>query len=414
LPGGLISEVAPGSATARAGHRVGDVLLAINGRELRDVIDVQFYAADDSIVFSARRNDERLELAVRRRYSETVGLSFAAPTFDGIRRCANHYDFCFVDQMPGGLRRSLYIRDDDYRYSFLYGSYVTLTRLNEVDWERIAEQNLSPLYVSVHVTEPELRRTLLNNPMAPDIVPQLQRLIDAGIELHTQLVLQPGVNDGAHLDRSVTDLVGLYPGVLSVSVVPVGITRFHRGNCRAYTDLEMRAVFDQVSAWQDRLRRELGIGFVYLSDEWYLRLDEPVPSRAEYDGLDLTENGVGLVRRFLESASWHSRWSISEERSLTLVTGMLFAPSLRRAVAGIDRVNVAAVSNRFLGDTVTVAGLLTGEDVITQLAGCGIGDVLVLPPAMFGGPEGQSLDEMRPERIGAALERPVIVPERSY
>ena len=141
---------------------------------------------------------------------------------------------------------------------------------------------------------------------------------------------------------------------------------------------------------------------------------EPVPSRAEYDGLDLTENGVGLVRRFLESASWHSRWSISEERSLTLVTGMLFAPSLRRAVAGIDRVNVAAVSNRFLGDTVTVAGLLTGEDVITQLAGCGIGDVLVLPPAMFGGPEGQSLDEMRPERIGAALERPVIVPERSY
>jgi len=303
--------------------------------------------------------------------------------------------------MPPGLRRSLYVKDDDYRYSFLFGNYVTLTDLDEPDWERIGEQHLSPLYVSVHATDPDLRRRLLRNPAAPSVVTQLRRLTGLGVEVHTQVVVVPGLNDGPHLDRTIGDLVSLYPAVRSVSVVPVGLTRYHRGGCRVHTDAEMRVVFEQVAGWQARLRERLGVNFAYLSDEWYLRLGEKVPSVDSYDGLDLMENGVGLVRWFLETAERRSE-------SRTLVTGTLFAPVLRLVVADLP-VEVVSVVNCFFGETVTVAGLLTGRDVVAQLQGRDLGDVVVLPQAMFGGPEGQSLDEMWPQEIGDALGRRVVV-----
>ncbi len=426
MAAGVITAVIPDSPAARAGLCAGDKLLAINGHPLRDVIDVQFYSAEERLTLEVQRAEDALAVQVERRYGEPLGLDFAEPLFDGIRRCNNRCDFCFVAQLPPGLRRSLYLRDDDYRLSFLSGSYVTLTNLGEADWMRIAEQRLSPLYVSVHATAPNLRRRLLGNPTAPDIIAQLRRLADLGIEVHAQIVVIPKINDGATLDRSIGDLAELYPAVRSVSIVPVGITRFYRGCCRVHTAAEMRAVFEQVTDWQARLRERFGVNFAYLSDEWYLRLGEPVPEVDAYDGLDLAENGVGLVRRFLEIRDWglgirdwgigsgdvgETQSLITNRQSLTLVTGTLFAPILHQV---FPNAHIVPVVNRALGETVTVAGLLTGRDVIRELRGRELGDVVVLPAAMFGGPEGQTLDEMQPQEIGAVLGRPVVVEDMSY
>ncbi|MEE9616643.1 MAG: DUF512 domain-containing protein [Anaerolineae bacterium] len=406
--GGVISAVGPDSLAGRVGLQPGDELVSINGHYLRDVIDVRFYSAEEHLVLRGRQNGEEFTIETGRRYDEPLGLEFAHPTFDGIRRCNNRCEFCFVAQMGPGLRRSLYVKDDDYRYSFLFGNYVTLTNLDEGDWDHIGEQHLSPLYVSVHATDLDLRRRLLCNPAAPDVMVQLRRLAGLGVEVHTQIVVLPGFNDGPHLDRSIGDLIGLYPAVRSVSLVPVGLTRYHRGACHLHTDAEMQVVLEQATGWQARLQERLGVYFAYLSDEWYLRLGEEVPPTAAYDGLDLTENGVGLVRHFLDAMERKSESRIPNPESRTLVTGTLFAPVLRSLVAGLPA-DVVPVVNRFFGETVTVAGLLTGRDVVAQLRGRDLGDVVSLPPAMFGGPEGQSLDEMWPQEVGEALGREVVV-----
>ncbi len=411
---GIISAVHPNSLAARLGLQPGDQLLAINGRPVRDIIDVQFYGARERLTLHIRRGGQERTLRARRRYDEPLGLDFTRPTFDtDIRRCNNRCEFCFVSQMPRGLRPSLYIKDDDYRYSFLFGNYITLTNLTEEDWARIEEQHLSPLYVSVQATDPDLRRRLLGNPRAPDVMAQLRRLAAMGIEVHTQLVLIPGLNDGPHLDRSVGDLAELYPAVRSVSIVPVGLTKYHRGGCRPYTVEEMRRVWEQVTAWQERLRPAMGVRFVYLTDEWYLRLGKPVPLAAAYDGLDLRENGVGLVRALLNG--WRRVEKALAARggpSQTWVTGELMAPTLTRLAAKFTqrtgvRAEVVPVPNRFFGETVTVAGLLTGQDVVATLRERVLGDVVVLPNVMFRGPDGQSLDEMRPDDIAHLLSRPV-------
>lgn len=399
--GGRIVAVAPGSLAERVGLQPGDELLAVNGHRLRDVIDARFYASETVLGLLVRRAGETFTIQAKRRFDELLGLEFANPTFDGIRRCNNHCEFCFVAQMPPGLRPSLYVKDDDYRYSFLFGSYITLTNLCETDWQRIEKQHLSPLYVSVHATEPDLRRRYLRTPEAPDIMAQLRRLVELGIEVHTQIVVSPGVNDGSHLDRSIADLRELYPAVRSVSVVPVGLTKYHRGGFRVHTDAEMRATFERVTDWQTRLRERLDVNFVYLSDEWYLRLGEQIPPPEAYDGLDLTENGVGLVSNF-SIADSGLQSTIQKFKSPTLVTGTLFAPVLRSLAADLP-VEVAPVVNHFFGETVTVAGLLTVQDVIAQLRERDLGDAVVLPPAMFDGPEGQSLDEMWPRDVEEAL-----------
>ncbi len=400
MPGGLIAAVAAGGLADRVGLRPGDELLAINGQPVRDLIDVQFYAAEERLALQVGRAGGTFRVEAEREYGEPLGIEFADPTFDGVRRCRNNCAFCFVAQMPPGLRTSLYVRDDDYRHSFLFGNYITLTNLEEEDWRRIGEQALSPLYVSVHATETGLRRRILRNPSAPDVMVQLSRLSALGVEVHTQIVLLPGVNDGLHLDRSIDDLAALYPAVRSVSLVPVGITRYHRGGCRVHTVGEMRAVFEQATGWQARLRERLGVQVVYLSDEGYLRLGEPVPPLEAYDGLDLTENGVGLVRRW--SGPLPPRHGTS-----TWVTGTLFAPLLRAAAERRPDVEVVPVVNRFFGETVTVAGLLTGQDVVAQLRERPLGDVVALPPAMFGGPADRTLDGMRREDVQEALGREI-------
>lgn len=413
--GGLVKAVEPGSFAAQLGVRPGDILLTVNGQPVEDVIDVQYYAAEYRVALTLQRDGETIALRGARREMQPLGLEFEHPTFDvDIRRCNNLCEFCFVLQMAPRFRRTLYIKDDDYRYSFLFGHYVTLTNLSAHDEERIVEQHLSPLYVSVHATDPELRRKVLGNPHAPDIMEQLTWLTDEGIEVHTQIVVTPGLNDGPHLERSVRDLATLYPGVLSVSVVPVGLTKYHRYGYRPNTREEAEAVLDACHAWQEEYRRTLGVNFVYPTDEWYLVTERPIPPLEAYDGLDLRENGLGMVRAFMED--WAEvKAEVGEPpkvKSLTLATGTLFAPVLGAHAAELAMMcdaalDVVSIVNARLGQTITVAGLLMGSDVVEQLAWRRLGEVVVLPRVMFDHPDGITLDDRSPLDIACALGRPV-------
>jgi putative radical SAM enzyme (TIGR03279 family) len=415
--GGLITNIAASGLAADLALRPGDELISINGHPLRDVIDVQFYGADEYLELLIRRDGKLIRLAAERDYEQPLGIEFGHPTFDvDIRRCNNLCEFCFVLQTAPRMRRTLYIKDDDYRYSFLQGHYVTLTNLSGEDWQRIEEQHLSPLYVSVHATDVDLRRKILRNPNAPDVMDQLAWLSECGIEIHTQIVITPEINDGPHLDRSISDLAKLWPGVQSVSVVPVGITKHHKYGHRPNTPEESRRVFQQVSHWQDQLRSTLGVRFAYLTDEWYLSLNEPIPPAADYDGLDLQENGLGMVRNFLDD--WESTRSEMlphiEVDQLTWATGTLFAPLLTTIARDFSaltdlRVKIIPIVNQRLGDTISVAGLLMGRDVVDQLRGHDLGELIMLPRIMFDHPEGIALDDVSPNQIAQALGRPVVL-----
>lgn len=437
-PGGLIEAVAPGSVAAGAGLQPGDRLLAVNGHLLRDVVDVQFYAAEESLSLLVERHGARWELEVERDYGQDLGLSFANPTFDvDIRRCANRCEFCFVkgNPPPGPerLRRSLYVKDDDYRHSFLFGNFVTLTNLTAEDWARLEEQRLSPLYVSVHATEPNLRARFLGRAgsggrSTPDILTQLRRLGDLGIEVHTQVVLVPGLNDGSHLDRTLADLFALADDpVASVGVVPVGLTRFHRGGCRPYTPEESRAVLDQVAPWQAQGLARWDYRLVYPSDEWYLVAGREVPPAEAYDDFPQVENGVGMVRLLLDE--WEelkAELGGRRDRKLrpaTLACGTLIAPVLDGIVAELNEVaqaswpagwQVVPVVNELFGPVTTVSGLLTGRDVLAALRGRDLGELVLLPRAMFTGrygagsaPPDTTLDDVHVSQMAGQLGVPV-------
>jgi putative radical SAM enzyme (TIGR03279 family) len=419
-PVGIIRHIEPSSFAGALGLRPGDEVLAVNGHPVQDVIDVQFYAAEDEVEITYRRDDTQYAIRKTRQEGQPLGLEFTHPTFDiDIRRCNNLCPFCFVLQTAPRMRRTLYIKDDDYRYSFLYGHFVTLTNLSDHDWERIETQRLSPLYISVHATDLEARRKCLANKAAPDVMVQLKWLAERGIECHTQLVITPGLNDGPVMEQSIRDLATLFPAVRSVSVVPVGLTRHHKYGHRPNTLEECRAVLDSVERWQKKFMKKFGARFVYATDEWYLVTGRPLPPKRNLDGLALEENGLGMVRNFL------NKW-LSERRELramkeiremrgrgaTLVTGALFAPVLKKAAEQFNalartRVAVSPVTNVRLGEGITVAGLLMGADVIDQLKDRDLGGFVVLPRVMFDHPQGISLDDISPLDIARALDRPV-------
>ncbi len=422
--GGLIAAIEPESFASEIGLQVGDEVLEVNGHPAEDVIDVQFYAADEWIEMKIRRGSMLLTCKGGRDYNQTLGIEFEHPTFDvDIRRCNNLCPFCFVLQMPNRMRRALYVKDDDYRYSFLHGHFVTLTNLSDRDWQRIADQSLSPLYVSVHATDLRVRRSCLRNPTAPDVMEQLRWLADHDIEVHTQLVITPGLNDGPYLGQSIHDLATLWPHVSSVCVVPVGLTKHHKYDRRPLTKTEMRVIVDEVQGYQQEYLSKFGVRFAYLTDEWYLQLDEEVPPKSHYDGLSLEENGQGMVRNFLDDWKAVKREIKNKKpegqqrirahyQSATLATGTLFAPTLTKASREFTRlsglpVDVAPLVNERLGETITVSGLLMGDDVINQLKGRQLGEVIVLPRIMFDHPRGVALDDVSPLRIAQLLDRPV-------
>lgn len=414
---GLIKNIDPGSLAETIGLQPGDTITHVNGHPVADVIDVQFYAAEDYVEFDIWRGQQEYLATGQRQPGQFLGITFEHPTFDtDIRRCNNLCPFCFVLQMPPRMRRPLYIKDDDYRYSFLHGHYVTLTNLSDHDWWRIEHQHLSPLYISVHATDLETRRKCLRNPTAPDIMPQLRWLAQRGIQCHTQLVITPGLNDGPHLDQSIQDLITLWPAVRSVSIVPVGLTRHHKYGHRPNTTAEANTILDRVHAWQTTCRPKLGVNFVYATDEWYLITGRNAPPQEDIDGLELHENGLGQVRYFLdqwakEQTEIDHRWA---GRQATLATGTLFAPTLQATTRQLNtlaktRLRVHPITNHHLGSTITVAGLLTGQDIITQLQGQPLGDFVALPRVMFDHPQSISLDNISPHQIAQALQTPVIL-----
>lgn len=427
---GTIDNVVPGSPAERAGIAAGDRLVAINGKVVRDVVGYGFHQANSRVMVEVERAGEGAPLlfTIRKPEGQDLGLEFMDPTFDGIKRCNNHCPFCFVDQNAPGLRRTLDIKDDDLRYSFLYGGFITLTNLKESDWARISDERLSPLYVSVHATEPEMRRQLLGNPRAPEIVPQLRRLGDMGVRVHTQLVLCPGINDGAQLDRSLSDLATLHPHVQTVGVVPVGLTRFRRNNhyqikldLRPYTAEEAARVLAQVEEWQRRLRSDLDTNFAFLSDEWYILAGREVPPAREYGEYEQLENGVGLVRQLLDESRRTAKKlpaSIDQPIRVVVACGVMPSETLERALVPLRRVEnldvrLVVVENTTLGGNVSCSGLLFGAEVAEALRpysfeGEERADLIFLPRRMFDHTGVRTLDEWTFDKFQAELGRPVI------
>jgi putative radical SAM enzyme (TIGR03279 family) len=419
--GGVIDRVEPNSLADQAGIRAGMRVLSVNGRALRDVVDYQFYAAESRIELGIEDGVSLRSFAIDKHPDQDIGLAFDEATFDGTRICTNKCFFCFLKGLPKGLRRTLYVKDDDYRLSFLHGNFVTLTNLGEKDWRRLDEQRLSPLNVSVHATETDLRRQMLGHPDAEDILVALRRLGSLGIRCHTQLVLCPGVNDGAHLERSVHDLAALYPIVQSVSVVPVGATMHYEERMVATgkdsldaCDPEFaRAIIAQARPWQRQYRAQHGVSLVYLADEYYLAAGARVPGAALYDGFEQYENGIGMTRRLIDDCRRSLR--LVKQRGLTFrpqtVTigcGALIAPILAtlgtevEAITGL-RFRVVPVDNTLFGTRINVSGLLGAGDVIGALRAAGTSEVVFLPRASLDYFGRHFLDDGTPADVEHAL-----------
>lgn len=478
--GGVIARVAEQSLGEHIGLQPGDIIVAIDGQRLRDVIDYRFAIAEERVTLLIRTatGDER-EITIDKDPDDDLGIEFTEPLFDRLRTCNNKCPFCFLTQMPKGFRKTLYLKDDDYRLSFLYANFVTFTNLTEADWERIERQRLSPLHISVHATDPFWRAIMLGKRDVPDVREQIRRLGKMGIRVHTQIVACPQVNDGEVLRQSIEDLIALHPIVESIAVVPVGLTKFRfegkapktiraaiqihetpewidtnwerqplwedptatiplqsgsqplhnpeMGFCsrlgavtdiplRCYTPVEAAAVIDMIEPYQRRCYEQFGLHLVYASDEFYLLAGRPIPPAEIYDDMPQYSNGVGMVRDFLDTwmrARRRLPARIARPTQLALVCGTLIAPVMEQIANRLNRienltVRVVPVVNQFFGETVTVSGLLTAQDVIPALRASGC-DRALLPRVMFDYTGERSIDDYSPAQISLAAGMPVAI-----
>ncbi len=420
----LITGVMPESIAAEVGFSVGDRLVKINGQRPRDLIDYQFLCADEVLDLEVLDDlGKSHQVEIEKDYDEDLGLEFETALFDGLIQCNNKCPFCFIDQQPPGKRESLYLKDDDYRLSFLYGSYLTLTNLTTKEWDRIAQMRLSPLYVSVHATEPEIRSQLLKNNRAGQILEQLRWFQSHRLEIHAQVVLCPGINDGEHLDRTLLDLASFHrgevPTVASVAVVPVGLTRF-RPNLTELTPVTPEIAgmtIDRVEALQQEFQQHLGSTFAWLADEWYLIAGRELPPSVYYEDYPQLGNGVGSIRRFLdEFAEEIADWEVTEispPHKCTWVVGNAvenaFQPIVKRLneVPGLT-VNLVALASQYWGQQMTVTGLLTGQDLLSSLSSKDLGDRLLIPSVMLKHDEAKFLDDVTIEEVSRQLQIPTI------
>ncbi|MBV5339941.1 MAG: DUF512 domain-containing protein [Deltaproteobacteria bacterium] len=411
-----VDSVAAGSIAARFEVVAGDRLLAVNGQPLRDLIDYSYYtASEEELLLEIEKQDGELwELEVERSAGEPLGLTFSAPA---PARCSNNCLFCFVHQLPRGLREPLYVKDEDYRLSFLNGNYVTLANIKVSELNRIIAQRLSPLYISVHATNPALRERLLGKTGIPPIMEQLQRLADARIVMHTQVVLCPGLNDGEELRRTVADLAGLYPAVQSLAVVPLGLTA-HRQSLPQLTPVDAEYAKGFISIWQSQavaMRRKLGQPLLFLADEFYLKAGLPFPPIKEYGDFPQIENGVGMVPLFMKEAiRLLKRVRPVGPFRATVVTGVsafgFIADFLAELAekSGVDIVPLA-VENKLFGSSITVSGLISGNDIATSLHSHNIGSCLFVPDVMLKEGEGVFLDDVSLDQLERRIGCPVIV-----
>jgi len=430
----LITKVIPDSICAEMGFEPGDSIVAVNGQKPRDLIDYQFLCADEFIeleVLDAKGKTHKLE--IEKEYDEDLGVEFETALFDGLIQCNNRCPFCFIDQQPPGKRETLYLKDDDYRLSFLYGSYLTLTNLTQKEWDRIEEMRLSPLYVSVHATDQEVRIRLLKNLRAGKIIEQIKWFQQRRLQIHAQVVVCPGINDGEHLERTLLDLAkfhtGNIPAVASVAVVPVGLTRFRPAEDEliAVTAEKAREVIEQVQKIQVLLSKGKGgqkakkqkskSRCIWLADEWFLIAGLDLPSAGDYEDYPQIGNGVGSIRQFIQQFETAFEklqpMQVEPERKLVWVVGNAVEKAFEPIVQQLNQipglsVNMAALCSRYWGQSITVTGLLTGQDLLEALQGRDLGNGILLPSVMLKQGEPRFLDDMTVEQLASLLKTRIL------
>ena len=420
----MIREVVRDSIAWELQIEPGDELLAVSGQPVEDVFDYHYLTNEEDLELLIRKPDgEEWEIEIEKEYEDDLGIVFENEFMDQYRSCSNRCVFCFIDQMPPGMRETLYFKDDDSRLSFLQGNYVTLTNMSEEDIERVIRYHLSPINISFHTTNPGLRRQMLNNRFAGDIFEKVQRLYDAGITMNGQIVLCKGLNDGDELERSIRDLTRYLPLLESVSVVPVGLTKYRDGlyPLEPFEKEDASQVLRTVHAWQEKLWTDYHTHFVHCSDEWYILAGEELPEAKRYDGYLQLENGVGMLRLLREEIeeTLKTREKCGKKRKISIATGQLPYEFLKKYIIMIQekypeiQVQVYPVRNDFFGEKITVSGLLTGQDLMAQLAGRELGDELLIPCNMLRAGEDVFLDDVTVSQLGEKLGVPVRIVEES-
>ncbi len=420
-----IVSVLPDSHADRAGILAGDMLVAVNGHPIRDVLDYRFHLANRNVEIECERSGERFKFNISKDEYGDIGLEFERPLMDRKLSCSNKCVFCFIDQLPRGMRKTLYFKDDDSRLSFLHGNYVTMTNMDGGDIDRIIEMHISPVNISVHTTNPSLRVQMMKNKRAGEVLSYLKRLADAGIALCTQIVLCKGLNDGEELMRTMKDLSELYPALRSCSVVPAGLTKFREGlyPLSPYTPEEASKIIDAVNGFGEGCLEKFGSRLFFCADELYLRAGRPLPPSEYYEDYSQIENGVGMITSLETDFSFDfadiSRYAAEfaekypDGRRVSVATGAAafdcisrLCEKIERAVPGM-KINVYRVVNRFFGESITVSGLLTGEDMLDQLSGKEHGDLLIFPSNALKADEDVFLDDMTPQELSKGLGVPV-------
>ncbi len=404
------------SVGAEIGLEKGDSILAFDGEEAVDVLDYEYYEGQEAFSITVLTKDgEKVDVDIEKDIDETLGLTFDESAYLKSRACRNKCIFCFVDQLPKGMRKSLYFKDDDWRMSFAAGNYVTFTNLTEKEIQRILSKKFSPLYVSVHASDDNVRRAMLQNKTAQDIIPLLKRFADAGITMHTQIVLCPGVNDGEVLQKTMDDLYALYPYVNTLAVVPVGLTKFRDGltQVKPLDEEDAKKVLEMTDRFAQKCKEENGCRFVYCSDEFYLKAKKDFPTYGEYGSFSQIEDGVGLITKFKkEFDDAVKNFTSAKEGSFTLVTGVSAYPFIKSLVDELKKkfgvkCEVIRVENEFFGKSVTVSGLLTARDILAALSKTEVGDTVLLPRVLLREIKDVFLDDVTLDEFKKAVGRKV-------
>lgn len=415
-----IACVTADSIAAELEIQPGDVLLSVNGAQIADVFDYHYQIHEEYLTVVIRKQDgEEWELDIEKDYDEDLGIEFESGLMDDYRTCSNHCIFCFIDQMPPGMRKTLYVKDDDARLSFLQGNYITLTNMKDEDIARVIRYKLSPVNISVQAMNPDLRCKMLRNRFAGEALSKMRRLYEAGIAMNGQIVLCKGINDGQELERSIRELTAYIPNMQSVSVVPVGLTRYRDGlyPLEPFTQADALEVLEMIHKWQAYCMKQWGIHFVHASDEWYLLAGAPLPQADNYDDYMQLENGVGMIRllvdEFREAAA--KQTSSCGQGRLSVATGLLAAPLLRKLADEFMQrfpgreIQVFPIRNDFFGEQITVAGLLTGQDLLAQLKGQDLGSCLLLPCSLLRSGEEVFLDDLTVTELKNALQVKIVI-----